>query len=207
VQRVCPKRCHLKFGALPSGGPRSTQGPSTLGVSKQEAACALRVVLQGHAFTKSKYKLGKIFHPNIDMKPRKLSGLRVTTTKAASCRTLLTLSGTLPATNTLTNCLESHPGPTPSPTLTPQAYLQCMMDEWCSPYSSWLSTMKGCSGRSPSDPAVDTRASTSTGPMWSSRQGSASAPLTSGFLSAHCDWQSVECQLRKGLLRRKKHTR
>lgn len=77
------------------------------------------------------------------------------------------------------------------------------MDEWCSPYSSWLSTMKGCSGRSPSEPAVDTRARTSTGPMWSSRQGSASGPLPSGFFSAHCDWQSVECQLRKGLLHHK----
>lgn len=26
-----------------------------------------------------------------------------------------------------------------------KADLQCMMEEWCSPYSSWLSLMKGCS--------------------------------------------------------------
>lgn len=34
------------------------------------------------------------------------------------------------------------------------ADLQCMMEEWCSPYSSWLSLIKGCSAdRSPpSDP-------------------------------------------------------
>lgn len=146
-----------------------------------------------------KYKLthGKIFHPYINMKPIKLSGLWETTTKTAPCRTPLTLSGTLPATNTLMHRLESHPTPPP------RAYLQCMMDEWCSPYSSWLSTMKGCSGRSPSEPAVDTRARTSTGPMWSSRQGSASGPLPSSFFSAHCDWQSVECQLREGLLHNK----
>lgn len=31
-----------------------------------------------------------------------------------------------------------------SPLLT-TPYLQYMMDEWCSPYSSWLRTMKGCS--------------------------------------------------------------
>lgn len=74
------------------------------------------------------------------------------------------------------------------------------MDEWCSPYSSWLSTMKGCSGRSPSEPAVDTRARASTGPMWRSRQSSASGPLPSSFFSAHCVCQSVERQLRKGLL-------
>lgn len=65
--------------------------------------------------------------------------------------------------------------------------------------------MKGCSGRSPSEPAVHTRATASAGPMWRSRQSSASGPLPSGFLSAHCVCQSVECQLRKGLLHHK-HT-
>lgn len=32
--------------------------------------------------------------------------------------------------------------------------LQCMMEEWCSPYSSWLSLIKGCSADRPppSDP-------------------------------------------------------
>lgn len=30
-----------------------------------------------------------------------------------------------------------------------KAHLQCMMEEWCSPYSSWLSLMKGCSADRP----------------------------------------------------------
>lgn len=33
------------------------------------------------------------------------------------------------------------------------ADLQCIMEEWCSPYSSWLSLMKGCSDRSPLSPS------------------------------------------------------
>lgn len=39
--------------------------------------------------------------------------------------------------------------------LTVYNHLQCMMDEWCSPYSSWLSLMKGCSTAAP--PTSQTR--------------------------------------------------
>jgi hypothetical protein len=80
-------------------------------------------------------------------------------------------------------------------------HLQCMMDEWCSPYSSWPSTMKGCSGwpPPPSGPAMDIRATGSTGSTWSSRKGSASEPLASGFFSAHCGQQSRDMSARKGL--------
>ena len=67
-----------------------------------------------------------------------------------------------------------------------------MMEEWCSPYSSWPSTMNGCSGRTPppSGPAVGTRVSVSSASTWSSGQGSASGPPASGFFSAHCTKQS-----------------
>lgn len=71
-------------------------------------------------------------------------------------------------------------------------HLQCMMEEWCSPYSSWPSTMNGCSGRTPppSGPAVEARVSVSAASTWSSGQGSPSGPLASGFFSAHCAKQS-----------------
>lgn len=81
-------------------------------------------------------------------------------------------------------------GPPPDPQ-TP-AHLQCMMEEWCSPYSSCPSTMNGCSGRAPppSAPAAEARVSVSSASTRSSGQGSASGPLASAFFSALWDKQS-----------------
>lgn len=70
----------------------------------------------------------------------------------------------------------------------PGQYLQCMIDEWCSPYSSWLSTINGCSGFSPPPderPLVPfIRAS--TGSCCVSGRGSGSASTVSGFFSMLC---------------------
>lgn len=80
------------------------------------------------------------------------------------------------------------------------AHLQCMMDEWCSPYSSWPSTMKGCSGRAPPPSALaeDARVRGSAGSTCSSGQGSASGPLASGFFSAPCGCWSGDKAAGKG---------
>lgn len=84
--------------------------------------------------------------------------------------------------------VSTFPGWASPPTRT---HLQCMMDEWCSPYSSCSSTRNGCSGRTPppSGPA-ETRVSASSASTWSSGQGSTSGPLASAFFSAHCAKQS-----------------
>lgn len=77
--------------------------------------------------------------------------------------------------------------PQDSPLL-PVHYLQYMMDEWCSPYSSWLRTMKGCSCRTPTAsallPAILVEVSVCS--ACSSEHGSASAMLASVFFSALC---------------------
>lgn len=75
--------------------------------------------------------------------------------------------------------------------LVPVHYLQYMMDEWCSPYSSWLRTMKGCSCRTPtaSAPLVGILVEVSTCSACSSEHGSVSAVLISVFFSALWPWR------------------
>lgn len=70
--------------------------------------------------------------------------------------------------------------------LLPACYLQYIIDEWCSPYSSWLRTMKGCSCRTPTDSVllagilVEVSAWSACG----SEHGSGSDVLISAFFSA-----------------------
>lgn len=79
--------------------------------------------------------------------------------------------------------------------LLPVHYLQYMMDEWCSPYSSWLRTMKGCSCRTPTASALPpgTLAEVSVCSACRSEHGSASAMLVSVFFSALWPWRKKSC--------------
>lgn len=77
----------------------------------------------------------------------------------------------------------------------PACYLQYMMDEWCSPYSSWLRTMKGCSCRTPtaSVPLVGILAEVSAWSACSSEHGSVSGVLISVFFSALWPCRKKSC--------------
>lgn len=79
--------------------------------------------------------------------------------------------------------------------LLPEHYLQYMMDEWCSPYSSWLRTMKGCSCRTPTASALlpGILVEVSVCSACSSEHGSASAMLVSVFFSALWPWRKKSC--------------
>lgn len=79
--------------------------------------------------------------------------------------------------------------------LLPVHYLQYMMDEWCSPYSSWLRTMKGCSCRTPTASALlpGILVEVSVCSACSSEHGSASAMLVSVFFSALWPWRKKSC--------------
>ncbi len=72
-------------------------------------------------------------------------------------------------------------------------HLQCMMEEWCSPYSSWLSLMKGCSAdRPPSAPPPQLllfEEEDSRGSLEVSARGSTSpaSPFFSGVWRQHME--------------------